>query len=75
MMNNDNDNECQNKRNNAHNDTYCQVDFILLAISAVLSNQKIMSVLTPGTHGSIFGGNPLASAIGCASATMHRLRR
>lgn len=33
-------------------------------ISAVLSNQKIMSVLTPGTHGSTFGGNPLASAIG-----------
>jgi ornithine--oxo-acid transaminase len=44
--------------------TYCQVDFNLLAISAVLSNQKVMSVLTPGTHGSIFGGNPLASAIG-----------
>ena len=33
-------------------------------ISAVLSNEKIMSVLTPGTHGSTFGGNPLASAIG-----------
>ena len=33
-------------------------------VSAVLSNQKIMSVLTPGTHGSTFGGNPLASAIG-----------
>ena len=60
-MNNDNNNECQNKRNNAHND-YCQVDFNLLAISAVLSNQKVMSVLTPGTHGSIFGGNPQCSA-------------
>jgi len=33
-------------------------------ISAVLSNERIMSVLTPGTHGSTFGGNPLASAIG-----------
>ena len=33
-------------------------------ISAVLSNETIMSVLTPGTHGSTFGGNPLASAIG-----------
>ena len=33
-------------------------------ISAVLSSQKIMSVLKPGTHGSTFGGNPLASAIG-----------
>lgn len=33
-------------------------------ISAILSNEEIMSVLTPGTHGSTFGGNPLASAIG-----------
>ena len=33
-------------------------------ISAVLSSQKIMSVLKPGTNGSTFGGNPLASAIG-----------
>lgn len=33
-------------------------------ISAVLSNETIMGVLTPGTHGSTFGGNPLASAIG-----------
>ena len=33
-------------------------------VSAVLSNERIMSVLTPGTHGSTFGGNPLASAIG-----------
>lgn len=33
-------------------------------ISAVLANESIMSVLTPGTHGSTFGGNPLASAIG-----------
>lgn len=33
-------------------------------ISAILSSQEIMSVLTPGTHGSTFGGNPLACAIG-----------
>ena len=33
-------------------------------VSAVLSNETIMSVLTPGTHGSTFGGNPLASGIG-----------
>jgi ornithine--oxo-acid transaminase len=36
-------------------------------ISAILSPQKIMSVFTPGDHGSTFGGNPLASAIGIAS--------
>ena len=33
-------------------------------ISAVLSNAEVMDVLTPGTHGSTFGGNPLACAIG-----------
>ena len=33
-------------------------------ISAVLSNEEIMSVLTPGTHGSTYGGNPLACALG-----------
>lgn len=33
-------------------------------LSAVLSNEVIMNVITPGTHGSTFGGNPLACAIG-----------
>jgi len=28
-------------------------------VSAVLSNDNVMSVVTPGTHGSTFGGNPL----------------
>jgi len=32
-------------------------------VSAVLSNSEAMSVLSPGEHGSTFGGNPLASAI------------
>ncbi|MGD9016902.1 MAG: ornithine--oxo-acid transaminase [Desulfobacterales bacterium] len=33
-------------------------------ISAVLSNSEVMDVLQPGEHGSTFGGNPLACAIG-----------
>jgi ornithine--oxo-acid transaminase len=33
-------------------------------ISATLCNNSIMDVLTPGTHGSTFGGNPLACSIG-----------
>ena len=33
-------------------------------ISAVLADSKIMDALTLGTHGSTFGGNPLACAIG-----------
>ncbi len=36
-------------------------------VSAALGSQDIMSVITPGTHGSTFGGNPLACAIGTAS--------
>ena len=33
-------------------------------ISAVLSNTDVLGVLNPGEHGSTFGGNPLACAIG-----------
>ena len=33
-------------------------------IGAVLMNKKVASCLTPGTHGSTFGGNPLAMKIG-----------
>ncbi len=33
-------------------------------ISAVLSNNEVLGVLRPGEHGSTFGGNPLACAIG-----------
>lgn len=34
-------------------------------VSAALSSKKIMDVFKPGTHGSTFGGNPLACAIAC----------
>ncbi|MCX7996603.1 MAG: ornithine--oxo-acid transaminase [Patescibacteria group bacterium] len=33
-------------------------------ISAVAADDDIMQVITPGDHGSTFGGNPLAAAIG-----------
>lgn len=39
----------------------------LMPISAVLSSREIMSVFTPGSHGSTFGGNPLACTIGTAA--------
>ncbi len=35
----------------------------LLPISAVVSNRDILGQYTPGTHGSTFGGNPLACAV------------
>ena len=33
-------------------------------IGAVLMNKKVAAGMTPGSHGSTFGGNPLAMAIG-----------
>ena len=32
-------------------------------VSAVLASAEILGVFTPGTHGSTFGGNPLACAV------------
>lgn len=39
----------------------------LMPISATLGSKDVMSVLTSGSHGSTFGGNPLACAIGSAA--------
>ena len=39
----------------------------IMPVSAVLSSKEIMSVFTPGNHGSTFGGSPLACAIGTAA--------
>ena len=33
-------------------------------LGAVLMNKKVASGMIPGTHGSTFGGNPLAMAVG-----------
>ncbi len=39
----------------------------VMPISAIVADHAVMDVFTPGTHGSTFGGNPLAAAIGMAS--------
>ena len=36
----------------------------IVALSAVVSRDEVLGVLRPGEHGSTFGGNPLAVAIG-----------
>jgi ornithine--oxo-acid transaminase len=36
----------------------------LVPLSAVVANWSVLGVLRPGQHGSTFGGNPLACAIG-----------
>src|SRR3990167_1005024 len=39
----------------------------LLPVSLFLSRREVMDVFTPGDHGSTFGGNPLAAAVGAAA--------
>ncbi len=37
----------------------------ILPVSAVAANSDILGVFEPGSHGSTFGGNPLACAVSC----------
>jgi ornithine--oxo-acid transaminase len=39
----------------------------LLPVSAFLAREDVMAVFRPGDHGSTFGGNPLAAAVGAAA--------
>lgn len=52
--------------------TYVKPDMLILGkaisggvypVSAVLADDSVMNVITPGTHGSTFGGNPLGSKV------------
>ena len=36
----------------------------LYPVSAITADRSVLGVITPGSHGSTFGGNPLAAAIG-----------
>ncbi|MCC2028126.1 ornithine--oxo-acid transaminase [Microbacterium sp. YMB-B2] len=36
----------------------------ILPVSAVVGNRDVLGVIRPGEHGSTFGGNPLAAAVG-----------
>lgn len=56
--------------------TYSRPDILILGkalsggaypVSAVLSDDEIMNVIKPGQHGSTFGGNPVAAAVGTAA--------
>jgi ornithine--oxo-acid transaminase len=56
--------------------TYVKPDMLILGkalsggvypVSAVLSDNHIMDVITPGTHGSTYGGNPLACKVAIAA--------
>jgi len=42
----------------------------LLPVSAFLAREDVMAQFTPGDHGSTFGGNPLAAAVGQAALNL-----
>ncbi|MCV7001080.1 ornithine--oxo-acid transaminase [Mycolicibacterium alvei] len=44
----------------------------VVPLSAVVADREILGVLHPGEHGSTFGGNPLATAIGTTVVGMLR---
>jgi len=44
----------------------------LYPVSAVAADRDVMEVFTPGSHGSTFGGNPLAATIGREVVAMLR---
>jgi ornithine--oxo-acid transaminase len=44
----------------------------VLPLSAVVANTDVLGVLHPGEHGSTFGGNPFAAAIGMTVVSMLR---
>ena len=42
----------------------------IVPLSAVVADREVLGVLHPGEHGSTFGGNPLAAAIGSTVVAM-----
>jgi len=44
----------------------------IVPVSAVVANVDVLGVLRPGEHGSTFGGNPLACAVGLAVVELLR---
>jgi ornithine--oxo-acid transaminase len=44
----------------------------IVPVSAVVGRREVLGVLRPGEHGSTFGGNPLAAAVGTAVVDLLR---
>ena len=42
----------------------------IVPVSAVVGSREVLGVIRPGEHGSTFGGNPLAAAVGTAVVEM-----
>lgn len=63
---------CSCERKCERQETYSKPDILVLGkaisggvypVSAVLADDSIMKVIKPGTHGSTFGGNPIAAKV------------
>jgi len=57
-------------------ESYTRPDLLILGkalsggaypVSGVLADDEVMNVIKPGQHGSTFGGNPIAAAVGIAA--------
>lgn len=44
----------------------------IVPVSAIAADEGILGVITPGSHGSTFGGNPFAAAVGRAVIALLR---
>ncbi|GGH48833.1 ornithine--oxo-acid transaminase [Microbacterium album] len=47
----------------------------IVPVSAVVADEDVLGVIRPGEHGSTFGGNPLASAVGLKVVELLRTGR
>ncbi len=68
--------DCSCKGHCERQSTYRKPDILILGkavsggvypVSAVLADDEIMRVITPGSHGSTFGGNPVAAKVAMAA--------
>lgn len=68
--------DCSCSNHCERQNTYTKPDMVILGkaisggvypVSAVLADNDVMEVITPGTHGSTFGGNPLGAAVAMAA--------
>ncbi len=68
--------DCQCQSSCERQSSYVKPDILILGkalsggvypVSAVLADNEVMDVITPGTHGSTFGGNPIAARVAMAA--------
>jgi ornithine--oxo-acid transaminase len=71
--------DCNCQNHCEQQSTYRKPDILILGkavsggvypVSAVLADDEIMKVITPGSHGSTFGGNPVAAKVAMAALSV-----